>query len=214
MHHMARATDAVSKAVLRAHTDLFRSYLLNSTGHPNCRSMRWSRCGNTWPVRCLRKGSSPIPRTKRRLDHWSRTAWRVIRRFACHPFTTQQELAGELALELPLLTKFKRAPAIGPRAAVDGPSRSGHEILAEHDPPVDAIGRLGCGAPTQSRHPFRVGLYVGVSCMFSCTFCGRHRDARYAPQDMTSGNVLFERCSARRRRRSRTRSTSPAASSR
>ena len=34
------------------------------------------------------------------------------------------------------------------------------------------------------RYPYRINIYPGTSCMFSCLFCGRNYDARYDSKDI------------------------------
>ena len=41
--------------------------------------------------------------------------------------------------------------------------------------------------------PFRVGLFPGVSCMFSCSFCGRNYDAVYKRDYAQKGLDIFKK---------------------
>lgn len=127
------------------------------------------------------------------LDRWTAHAFRIVRTLSDHPFETQAAIARDLALDRDALVRLNR---------VLRRSDLAQELIVQRGQaakywqntiaPMARPGAVRAALRGQSRHPCRVGVYVGVSCMFSCSFCGRHRDARYAAQDVPSGNALFD----------------------
>jgi dTDP-4-amino-4,6-dideoxy-D-glucose ammonia-lyase len=127
------------------------------------------------------------------LDRWTALAFRIVRAFSDHPFETQAAISRELALDRNVLVRLNR---------VLRRSDLAQELIVQRGQaakywqntiaPMARSGSVRAALRGESRHPCRVGVYVGVSCMFSCSFCGRHRDARYSPQDVPSGNALFD----------------------
>ena len=127
------------------------------------------------------------------LDRWTTLAFRIVCRLAGHPFETQAALARDLQIPRDVLLRLNRVLRQCDLA---------QELMLQRGQaakywqntilPIVRSGALRAARRRETRHPFRVGLYPGVSCMFSCSFCGRHRDARYAPDHAASGNALFD----------------------
>lgn len=127
------------------------------------------------------------------LDRWTTLGFKIVRALSDHPFETQADLSRDLALERDELVRLNR---------VLRQSDLAQELIVQRGQaakywqntigPMARSGAVRSALRGERRHPCRVGVYVGVSCMFSCSFCGRHRDARYAPQDVPSGNALFD----------------------
>jgi dTDP-4-amino-4,6-dideoxy-D-glucose ammonia-lyase len=126
-------------------------------------------------------------------DRWIQLAFQVVRTLAGHPFETQAEFARDLALSPDALTRLNRVLRGSDLAQL---------LIVEHGQaakywentiiPLAQSGALDAARRNEVRHPFRVGLYAGVSCMFYCSFCGRNHDARYAAEHAGTGNALFD----------------------
>ena len=177
-HHIVRAGDAVSKVMVRVQTDEFRPYLLDSaeTELPfhALVALREHLAG---PL--LAEGLVTDPKDEASLNQWSRTAWRVIHRFACHPFTTQRDMAASLGLEPAVMRKLNEALRRSALAQDLMVSRGTAMKYWENTIlPLMEAGVVDAARRGEQRHPFRVGVYAGVSCMFFCSFCGRNRDAK------------------------------------
>jgi dTDP-4-amino-4,6-dideoxy-D-glucose ammonia-lyase len=131
--------------------------------------------------------------TRATLDHWTALAFRIVRALSHHPFETQADISRDLGLDRDVLVRLNR---------VLRQSDLAQELIVQRGQaakywqntivPMARSGAVRAALRGESRHPCRVGVYVGVSCMFYCSFCGRHRDARYSPQDVPSGNALFD----------------------
>lgn len=168
--HIVRASDAVSKVMLRPQTDLFHPYLLDSAQaelpFDALVALREHLAGSL-----LAEGLVTNPKDEASLNCWSRTAWRVIHRFACHPFTTQRDMARRLGLEPALLATLngalRRSGLAQDLMVTRGTAMKYWEntIL-----PLMQAGVVDAARRGEPRHPFRVGVYAGVSCMFSCSF--------------------------------------------
>jgi dTDP-4-amino-4,6-dideoxy-D-glucose ammonia-lyase len=146
-----------------------------------------------WKPLLLREGLIDASSGQAALDRWTSLACRIVRTLADHPVETQSAFARELGLSADALVRLNR---------VLRQSDLAQQFIVQQGQaakywqntivPLARSGALLAARRNELRHPCRVGLYVGASCMFSCSFCGRHRDARYAPHDLTSGNVLFD----------------------
>jgi dTDP-4-amino-4,6-dideoxy-D-glucose ammonia-lyase len=150
-----------------------------------------------WKPLLLREGlidvSGDQDQRDRSLDRWTTRAFRIVRRLSGHAFDTQEAIARDLAIPRDALVRLNR---------VLRQSDLAQELMLERGQaakywqntimPIVRSGASRAARRRETRHPFRVGLYPGVSCMFSCSFCGRHRDARYAPDHAASGNALFD----------------------
>ena len=132
-------------------------------------------------------------RRARSIDHWTLQAFRVVRRLASHPFETQAALARDFDISADVLVRLNRVLR-GSDLAQQLMLQHGHAAKYWQNTimPIVRAGALRAVRRHETRHPFRVGVYPGVSCMFSCSFCGRHRDARYTPDHLATGNVLLD----------------------
>jgi dTDP-4-amino-4,6-dideoxy-D-glucose ammonia-lyase len=59
--------------------------------------------------------------------------------------------------------------------------------------PVIQSGSLDAFNKKQNYFPFKVGLFVGISCMFECTFCGRNYDAKYNRSTLDAGIEMYKK---------------------
>ena len=191
-HHIVRAGDAVAKVMVRVQTDEFRPFLLDSAeADLPFHALVALREHLAGPL--LAEGLVTNPKDETSLNHWSRTAWRVIHRFACHPFTTQRDMAAVLGLEPRVMRKLNEALRRSALAQDLMVSRGTAMKYWENTIlPLMEAGVVDAARRAEPRHPFRVGVYPGVSCMFFCSFCGRNRDAKYAGADVPPGNDMFE----------------------
>lgn len=131
---------------------------------------------------------------KTALDRWTHLAFDVVQRFSSRPFTTQAEVAAELDLDRQSLVglnlAIRRSP-LAQRLIVDEGQAS--KYWKNTIVPLLQSGAIAAARQGRPRHPFRVGVYPGVSCMFFCSFCGRVHDAKYKPAAVAPGNGMFER---------------------
>lgn len=141
----------------------------------------------------LRKGLVDSPHDHRTLDRWTRLACGVIETLARDPFATQADLARDLGLDRDTLTRLNAAIAACDVAqALITRHGRGAKYWQNTILPMLRSGVVDAVRRRIHRYPLRVGVYPGVSCMFFCSFCGRHHDAKYAPQTVPEGNALFD----------------------
>ncbi len=141
----------------------------------------------------LEAGFIASPKDEEALARWTRLALRIMHRLACHPFATQSEFGRELGLprnELKRLNSVLRASDFVQDLIV----RHGQAAKYWHNTiiPLVQSGSVQAALSGTYRYPFRIGLYPGVSCMFSCTFCGRNPVAHYDPRSVPAGNEVLQ----------------------
>jgi dTDP-4-amino-4,6-dideoxy-D-glucose ammonia-lyase len=146
-----------------------------------------------WEPLLLREGLIEASSSQGALDHLTSLAFRIVRTLGNHPFQTQSALARKLGLSADVLVRLNRvlrSSELAQQLIV----RHGHGAKYWQNTivPLARTGALTAARRNEMRLPSRVGLYAGASCMFSCSFCGRHIDARYAAHDMAPGNELFD----------------------
>jgi dTDP-4-amino-4,6-dideoxy-D-glucose ammonia-lyase len=146
-----------------------------------------------WMPSLIQEGLVDASTTQDERNRWIWRVFHVVRTLAGHPFETQAALARDLDLSTDALARLSR---------VVRHSDFAQQLIVEHGQaakywentiiPLAQSGALDAARRNESRHPFRVGLYAGLSCMFYCSFCGRNHDARYATEHASSGNALFD----------------------
>jgi dTDP-4-amino-4,6-dideoxy-D-glucose ammonia-lyase len=190
--HIVAGTEAAAQALTESQMLLLRPFLLRDTDRtlPSDAlvALREQVAG---PL--VAEGLVANPKAEDELNRWALRAWGVIHRFARHPFTTQREMADVLGLDPPTLVRLNRALR---------QSESAQQLMVEQGVamkywentilPLLQAGVIESARQGTSRHPFRVGVYPGVSCMFHCSFCGRHPDASYARDTVPPGNAMFD----------------------
>jgi len=133
------------------------------------------------------------PKNQERINFWAEKAAILIRRFSNQLFTTQRELAEELDVSKEELISLNSAVR---------ESNFAQSLILEHGYgakywentiiPLIQSGKVDAVVNGSFQYPYRVGVYLGPSCMFSCSFCGSTSKARYQQSEVLSGNQLFK----------------------
>ncbi|MBA3884452.1 MAG: Gfo/Idh/MocA family oxidoreductase [Acidobacteria bacterium] len=190
--HIVAGTEAATNTMTDSQLLLLRPFLLRDTDS-SLPTDALVALREQVAAPLVAEGLVTNPKAEDELNRWAMRAWAVIHRFARHPFTTQREMAEALGLERSVLVRLNRAlrqsePAqqlmVGQGVAMKYWENT---IL-----PLLQAGVIETARQGVSRHPFRVGVYPGVSCMFHCSFCGRDPDATYARDSVAPGNALFD----------------------
>jgi dTDP-4-amino-4,6-dideoxy-D-glucose ammonia-lyase len=190
--HILAGTHAATRQMLDTQMALVRPYLLRDTDGSLPMEVRVA-LREQLAAPLVAEGLVANPKAEDELDRWSALAWQVIHRFARHPFTTQREAARMLGLEPALLKRLNRALRRSDEAQELMVSQGVAMKYWENTIlPLLQAGVVDATRQGVSRHPFRVGVYPGVSCMFFCSFCGRQPDAKYNGQTVPGGNEMFD----------------------
>jgi dTDP-4-amino-4,6-dideoxy-D-glucose ammonia-lyase len=190
--HIVAGTDAATRAMTDSQMLLLRPFLLRDTD----RSLPIDALvalRDLVAAPLVAEGLIANPKAEDDLNRWAMRAWTVIHRFARYPFTTQREMAEVLGLDPLAVARLNRALQHCEPA---------QELMVEQGVamkywentilPLLQSGVIESARQGTSRHPFRVGVYAGVSCMFHCSFCGRHPEATYARDTVAPGNAMFD----------------------
>ena len=142
----------------------------------------------------LRNGLLANPKDTETLDRWVAHIFRIVHRFSRDPWATQATVLAEERLEpaeLATLNAAIRDSGFLQNLIVrEGVARQYWSTIL----PLVETHSVDAVLTNRYQFPLRLGIYAAVSCMFSCTFCGRmeNPDARYAQRDVAPGNALFE----------------------
>jgi dTDP-4-amino-4,6-dideoxy-D-glucose ammonia-lyase len=143
----------------------------------------------------LRHGIIPHPKDGDALDQWVGRTFRIAHRFSRNPWLTQAEVLRDEALDPPQLTRLNAAmrdsALVQSLIVQHGLARKYWSSIL----PLIETGSIDAVLSGNYMFPLRLGIYAAVSCMFSCSFCGRMENpsARYTGADVTPGNAAFDR---------------------
>ena len=143
----------------------------------------------------LRHGLVDNPKDNDTLDRWVGHAFRIAHRFSRDPWAGQADLLTEEGLDALQLIRLNAAMRdsdfLQNLIVREGMARQYWSTIL----PLVETNSIDAVLTNSYQFPLRLGIYAAVSCMFSCTFCGRmeNPDARYAQRDIAPGNELFDR---------------------
>src|SRR5204863_1176851 len=135
------------------------------------------------------------PKDTDAIDRWAARVFRIAHRFSRDPWTTQAQVLAAEGLDGEQLVRVNAAmrdSAFVQNLIVrEGVARQYWSSIL----PLVETGSIDAVLANRYQFPLRLGIYAAVSCMFSCTFCGRMENpsARYAQRDVAPGNDLFDR---------------------
>jgi dTDP-4-amino-4,6-dideoxy-D-glucose ammonia-lyase len=128
------------------------------------------------------------------LDGWAARAFRIAHRFSRDPWTEQTSvlLDENIAVEqlIRLNAVIRESDFLQQLMVQEGVARQYWSTIL----PLIETNSISAVLSNSYQFPLRLGIYAAVSCMFSCTFCGRMENpsARYAHGDVAPGNELFD----------------------
>ena len=143
----------------------------------------------------LRQGLVDNPKDHQALDRWVGHAFRIAHRFSRDPWAEQSDLLTREALDPMQLIRVNAAMRdsefLQNLIVREGMARQYWSTIL----PLVETNSIDAVLTNAYQFPLRIGIYAAVSCMFSCTFCGRmeNPDARYSQRDIAPGNDLFDR---------------------
>ncbi|KAA2259156.1 dTDP-4-amino-4,6-dideoxy-D-glucose ammonia-lyase [Solihabitans fulvus] len=110
---------------------------------------------------------------------------------AASPFTPLEELRASLGRDrksfAALLQAFREVPELAiPLLSGESAKYWRNTLL-----PMESAGVFDAVLDGKPRHPYRVGLYPGPTCMFHCTFCARIEGERYETSEIAAGEELL-----------------------
>jgi TDP-4-amino-4,6-dideoxy-D-glucose deaminase len=142
----------------------------------------------------LRHGLIDHPKQYEALDRWAGHAFRIVHRLSREPWTAQADVMAQEGLDTAQLVRLNGAirdsDFLQNLIVREGVARQYWSSIL----PLIETGAIDAVLSNTFQFPVRLGIYAAVSCMFSCTFCGRmeNPDARYTNADVAPGNALFD----------------------
>jgi dTDP-4-amino-4,6-dideoxy-D-glucose ammonia-lyase len=184
------ATEEAARQVVRAQASQLETVVMQHETDPAADDLVALRQHLAVPL--LRAGLVASPKDDAALLEWTATALALVRRLAHDPFASQADLGRELGLDratLAALGSAIRHSELAQRLILHGGTAKKYWVNTVV--PLMASGAVDAALRGEPRYPFRVGIYPGLSCMFSCTFCGRNRDAVYPRRTITESQQVF-----------------------
>jgi dTDP-4-amino-4,6-dideoxy-D-glucose ammonia-lyase len=142
----------------------------------------------------LQHGVIDNPKDNEALNLWASRIFRIVHRFSREPWTEQSRILEEERLDRGQLARANAAMRdsdfIQRLIVREGTARQYWSTIL----PLVETGSVNAVLRNDYQFPLRLGIYAAVSCMFSCTFCGRMENpsARYSGADVPPGNDLFD----------------------
>lgn len=141
----------------------------------------------------LKESLVKSPKDEAQVNFWTEKALSLIHKFSYNPFTTQRECLKELNITKEELIKLN---------AIIRNSSFSQLLILEHGYgvkywkntiiPLIQSGVVNASIDNGYNYPHRVGVYLGRSCMFFCSFCGRNPTAKYESSVLGPGNELLK----------------------
>ena len=133
------------------------------------------------------------PRATQRQDLWIDRTEKALRMLIMRPFCRLQDIADTCCCDISDAVRLvsaihhdRESEALLTRFSADAPYRQ--NTIA----PINESGAVASFLTGDFRYPFTVGIYPAVSCMLSCSFCGRARGVQYSQDHIAPGNALFQ----------------------
>ena len=125
------------------------------------------------------------------VDHMTTKARSIVNMLADDPFIIQEEIAKKLSLNKEVLNKINKAIKeckFAQDLIING---QGAKYWKNSIIPILQKDLVNKCLNNEYQYPYRIGLYLGPSCMFRCDFCGRNYDAYYKKDVRQNGNELI-----------------------
>jgi dTDP-4-amino-4,6-dideoxy-D-glucose ammonia-lyase len=125
------------------------------------------------------------------VDNVTAKAKSIVSMLADNPFVTQEEIANKLILDKEQLNKINKAIKeckFAQDLIING---QGTKYWKNSIIPLLQKDLVNKCLNNEYQYPYRIGLYLGQSCMFYCSFCGRDHDAYYKKDVRQHGNELI-----------------------
>lgn len=109
------------------------------------------------------------------MNMWINSALTIIDSYNEYPFITQQELAQKIKLEKTQLVKLNQVLRNNDfvQECILNDIRNA-QYWQNTIIPLNQTGTIDRVLNNEYGYPLRIGLHIGQSCMFWCTFCGRN----------------------------------------
>ena len=134
------------------------------------------------------------PKDEESINYWTRVASRLIYKLSYQPFITQNDILNDINLDKEKLIKLnsvlRESDFVQELICKNG---AGSKYWQNTIIRLIQSGAIEAAIKNNYRHPFRVGIYPGVACMFYCTFCGRNYSAKYERDMIPTGNNGFKK---------------------
>ncbi|MBF85736.1 MAG: hypothetical protein CL489_14870 [Acidobacteria bacterium] len=131
------------------------------------------------------------PKDVELVDHWTFQARSIVNLLADDPFITQEDIAIKLFLSKGILNKINKAIKQCKFAQDIIMNGQGAKYWKNSIIPILQKDLVSKCLNNEYQYPYRIGLYLGQSCMFHCSFCGRNHDASYKKDVRQTGNELI-----------------------
>jgi dTDP-4-amino-4,6-dideoxy-D-glucose ammonia-lyase len=125
------------------------------------------------------------------VDNWTLVARNIITLLAEDPFITQENILKRLYLKKNMLHKLNKAIKACSFAQDLIMNGQGAKYWKNSIIPILQKDLINKTLNNEYQYPYRIGLYLGQSCMFHCSFCGRNYDAFYKKDVRDSGNDII-----------------------
>lgn len=133
------------------------------------------------------------PKDEESINYWTTVAFHLIYKLSSQPFITQKDILNDINLDKEKLIKLnsvlRESDFVQELICKNG---AGSKYWQNTIIPLIQSGAIEAARKNTYRHPFRVGIYPGVACMFYCTFCGRNYSAKYERDVIPTGNDGFK----------------------
>ena len=134
------------------------------------------------------------PKDELQINYWLDKSFSLIHKLSYQPFTKQREILEELNVskkELITLNTVIRKSDFAQLLIL----KNGHGMKYWENTitPLVQSGVVKASIQNKFHYPHRVGIYLGRSCMFFCSFCGRNPKAKYESSSIDSGNLILKK---------------------
>jgi len=125
------------------------------------------------------------------VDNWTLVARNIVKILSENPFITQESIAKKLYLQKDVLSKLNKAIRECKFAQDLIMNGQGAKYWKNSIIPILQKDLIDKTLNNEYQYPYRIGLYLGQSCMFECSFCGRNYDAEYKKDTRIEGNKII-----------------------
>lgn len=142
----------------------------------------------------LQEGLIKSPKDEAQINWWSSKVFILVHKLSYFPFTTQEEVLQDLGITKGELVKLNVAVRSSPFVqSLILKHGHGSKYWLNTIIPLTQAGIIDATVRNEYHYPFRIGIYMGVSCMFFCSFCGRNYNAKYDYSIVSSANELIKK---------------------
>jgi dTDP-4-amino-4,6-dideoxy-D-glucose ammonia-lyase len=133
------------------------------------------------------------PKDVKEVKSYIMKVFKVIHKLSFSPFASQKEIADQLDFsrsELKSLNSVLRRSDFAQNLITNG---HGEKYWHNSIIPLVKSGVIKAAHENKYIYPYRVGVYLGPSCMFNCSFCGRNPEEKYETSDIKPGNEILKK---------------------